>query len=155
MEKEKAKPYDRGELEGTKEKKYFVNMIICKIEKIIKKKRGERLKREAKIAYLKLMQGIIYMNKPEQILNIMYNYKVELSYVKNNTIEELITEKMKEKTDEELSKRVPEPKEIKQIKYQEIRYVPTNRIIENVEGWNEISTKIKQVIKLVPENIEI
>ena len=30
--------------------------------------------------YLKLMQGIVYTNKPEQILNIIYNYKVELEY---------------------------------------------------------------------------
>ena len=150
--------------------------------------------------YLKLMKGIVYTNKPEQILNIIHNYKEELeydkkdeelnkvkeleeylrnnidgllryqyklgfsikeinkliekyptlgteesqmycccrkrmkrnrtswsligaeamlkviSYVKNNTIEDLITGKMKEKIDEELSKRIPEPKKIKKIK---------------------------------------
>lgn len=175
--------------------------------------------------YLKLMQGIVYTNKPEQILNIIYNYKVELeydkkedelnkvkelekylknniegllryqyklrfsieelnkmidkyptlgteesqmycccrkrmkrnrtswsevgaeamlkviSYVKSNTIEDIITGKMKEKIDEELAKRVPKPKKIKKIKYEEMKYVSTNRIIENVEGWKKIRIK--------------
>ncbi len=184
----------------------------------IQKKIYEAVKEE----YLELMQGIVYTDKPEQILNIIYNYKVELeydkkedelnkvkeleeyiknniegllryqyklgfsieelnkiiekyptlgteesqmycccrkrmkrnrtswselgaeamlkviSYVKSNTIEDLITGKMKEKIDEELSKRVPEPKKIKKIKYKEMRYIVTNRIIENVEGWKKL-----------------
>lgn len=321
MEQEKAKLYDRGELEGTKEKE----IIFCEHDGIYfylqdrknnKEKRGERLKKEAKIGiihegkatrytndkklinkqvvatigtakefkklmdveigtkyneskikriivngdgsdwthsivegpkeifqldmahiqkkiydtvkdeeYLKLMQGIVYTNKPEQILNIIYNYKVELeydkkeeelnkvkelekylknnieglmryqyklgfsieelnkmidkyptlgteesqmycccrkrmkrnrtswselgaeamlkviSYVKSNTIEDIITGKMKEKINEELAKRVPEPKKIKKIKYEEMRYVATNRIIENVEGWKKLRIK--------------
>lgn len=60
-------------------------------------------------------------------------------------IEDLITGKMKEKIDEELSKRVPEPKKIKKIKYEKIRYVSTNRIIENVEGWKK--QKIKSLLR--------
>ena len=321
IEQEKARLYDRGELEGTKEQE----MIFCEHDGIYfylqdrknnKEKRGERLKKEAKIGvihegketryrndkklihkqvvattgtakefkklmdveigtkyneskikriivngdgagwthsivegpkeifqldmahiqkkiydavkdeeYLKLMRGIVYTNKPEQILNIIYNYKVELehdkkedelnkvkeleeylknniegllryqyklgfsieelnkmiykyptlgteesqmycccrkrmkrnrtswselgaeamlkviSYVKSNTIEDIITGKMKEKIDEELAKRVPEPKKIKKIKYEEMRYVATNRIIENVEGWKKLRIK--------------
>lgn len=321
MEQEKAKLYDRGELEGTKEKE----IIFCEHDGIYfylqdrknnKEKRKERLKREAKIGvihegketrymndkklinkrvvatigtakefkklmdveigtkyneskikkiivngdgagwthsivegskeifqldmahiqkkiydavkdeeYLKLMKGIVYTNKPEEILNIIHNYKEELeydkkdeelnkvkeleeyirnnidgllryqyklgfsieeinnlieeyptlgteesqmycccrkrmkrnrtswsllgaeamlkviSYVKNDEIEDLITGKMKEKIDEELSKRIPEPKKIKKIKYEEMRYVGTNRIIENVEGWKKLRIK--------------
>ena len=52
---------------------------------------------------------------------------------------------MKEKIDEELSKRVPEPKKIKKIRNEEIRYVSTNRIIENVEGWKK--QKIKNLLR--------
>ena len=68
-----------------------------------------------------------------------------ISYVKSNTIEDLITGKMKEKIDKELSKRVPEPKKIKKVKYEEIRYVSTNRIIENVEGWKK--QRIKSLLR--------
>lgn len=321
MEKEKARLYERGELEGTREK----DMIFCEHDGIYfymqdrknnKEKRKERLKREAKIGvihegkearntndkrlinkqivatigtakefkklvdveigikynesklkriivngdgagwthsivegakeifqldmahiqkkiydavkekeYLKLMQGIVYTSQPEQIFNIIYNYKVELEYdkkeeelnkvieleeylknneegllryqyrlgfkieelnqlmdtypslgteesqmycccrkrmkrnrtswslmgaeamlkvishIKSNTLEEIVTGKMKEKIEEELSKRVVEPKKIKKIKYQEMKYSTKNSIIENVEGWKKLRIK--------------
>lgn len=179
--------------------------------------------------YKKMMKEIVYTNKPEEILNIIYNYKVELehdkkeeelnkvieleeylrnnkegllryqyrlgfeiedlnklidqyptlgteesqmycccrkrmkrnrtswsiigaeamlkviSYVKSNTLKEIITGKMKEKIEEELSQRVPEPRKVKKIKYKEMKYASTNSIIENVEGWKKL--RIKNLLK--------
>lgn len=64
-----------------------------------------------------------------------------ISYVKSNVIEELITGEMKERIEEELSQREPEPKKIKKVKYQEMLYASTNSIIESVSGWKKLRIK--------------
>lgn len=50
----------------------------------------------------------------------------------NGTIEGVITKKAEEKIKEELVQRIPEPKKVVKQKYEEIRYVGTARILENV-----------------------
>ncbi len=50
----------------------------------------------------------------------------------NGTLEEVITKKAEEKIKEELAQRIPEPKKVVKQKYEEIRYVGTDRILENV-----------------------
>ena len=166
--------------------------------------------------YLRQMQQIVYTEKPQNIFNLIYNYKVELEYdnnqtelekvkelekyLKNNeagilryqyklgykeeqlkeieqelpslgseesqmycvcrdrmkknrtswslegaesmlkvimnkmngTIKEIITKKAEEKIKEELAQRIPEPKKVIKTKYEEIRYVGTARILENI-----------------------
>jgi len=68
-----------------------------------------------------------------------------ISYVKSNEIDNLITGKMKEKIEEELAQRVPEPKKIKKVKTHKMLYASTNSIIENVEGWKKL--KIKNLLR--------
>ena len=50
----------------------------------------------------------------------------------NGTIKEIITKKAEEKIKEELAQRIPEPKKVIKTKYEEIRYVGTARILENI-----------------------
>ena len=50
----------------------------------------------------------------------------------NGTIKEIITKKAEKKIKEELSQRIPEPKKIVKTKYEEMRYVGTVRILENI-----------------------
>lgn len=50
----------------------------------------------------------------------------------NGTIKEIITKKAEEKIKKELAERIPEPKKVTKIKYEEIRYVGTARILENI-----------------------
>jgi len=50
----------------------------------------------------------------------------------NGTIKEIITKRAEEKIKEELAQRVPEPKKVAKIKYEEIKYAGTAKIIENV-----------------------
>lgn len=50
----------------------------------------------------------------------------------NGTIKEIISRKAEEKIKEELAQRIPEPKKVIKQKYEEIRYVGTARILENV-----------------------
>lgn len=57
-----------------------------------------------------------------------------IMYKMNNTIKEIITKKAEEKIKEELSKRIPEPKKVSKIRYEEIRYAGTNEIASNFKG---------------------
>ena len=50
----------------------------------------------------------------------------------NGTITEIITKRAEEKIKEELAQRIPEPKKVTKIKYEEIRNVGTARILENI-----------------------
>ena len=50
----------------------------------------------------------------------------------NGTIDEIITKKAEKKIKEELAERIPEPKKVIKKKYEEIRYVGTARILENI-----------------------
>lgn len=50
----------------------------------------------------------------------------------NGTIKEIITKKAEEKIKEELAQRIPEPRKVIKTKYEEIRYVGTARILENI-----------------------
>lgn len=57
-----------------------------------------------------------------------------IMYKMNNTIKEIITKKAEEKIKEELSQRIPEPKKVSKIRYEEIRYAGTNEIASNFKG---------------------
>ena len=50
----------------------------------------------------------------------------------NGTIKEIITKKAEEKIKEELAQRIPEPTKVVKTKQEEIRYVGTARILENI-----------------------
>lgn len=50
----------------------------------------------------------------------------------NGELGEVITKKAEEKIKEELAQRIPDPKKVVKQKYEEIRYVGTARILENV-----------------------
>jgi len=50
----------------------------------------------------------------------------------NGTITEIITKRAEEKIKEELAQRIPEPKKVVKTKYEEMRYVGTVRILENI-----------------------
>lgn len=50
----------------------------------------------------------------------------------NGTITEIITKKAEKKIKEELAQRVPEPKKVIKKQYEEMRYVGTTKILENI-----------------------
>ena len=172
--------------------------------------------------YKEIMSGIVKTNKPEEIFNIIYNYKVELeydenqeelekvndlekylennrkgllryqyelglteeeiekleeteyrnlgteesqmycgcrkrmkknrtswsdrgaeamvkviSYIKSNLLEDLITRKMEENIQRELSERVPEPQKIRRIKIGKIKFATKNSILESLTGFKK------------------
>ena len=172
--------------------------------------------------YKEMMSGIVKTNKPEEIFNIIYNYKVELeydknqeelervndlekylennrkgllryqyelglteeeiekleeteyrnlgteesqmycgcrkrmkknrtswsdrgaeamvkviSYIKSNLLEDLITRKMEENIQRELSERVPEPQKIRRIKIGKIKFATKNSILESLTGFKK------------------
>ena len=172
--------------------------------------------------YKELMSGIVKTNKPEDIFNIIYNYKVELeydenkeelekvkelekyldnnrkgllryqydlglteeeivkleeteyrnlgteesqmycgcrkrmkknrtswsdrgaeamvkviSYIKSNLLEDLITGKVEESIQKELSERIPEPKKVKRIKIEKVKFATKNSILENLTGFKK------------------
>lgn len=64
----------------------------------------------------------------------------------NQTIEEIITKKAESRIKEELQQRVPEPKRRLENKYNEIRYIDTNRIMENITKKN-IKNEINELLK--------
>ncbi len=64
----------------------------------------------------------------------------------NGTIKEIITRKAEEKIKEELAQRVPEPKKISKIKYQEIRYAGTAKILENITS-DTIKQEMKEILR--------
>lgn len=55
----------------------------------------------------------------------------------NGTIVEIITRKAEEKIKEELAQRIPEPKKVKKIKYNEIPYVEKYKIASNFTGYSK------------------
>ena len=55
-----------------------------------------------------------------------------IMYKMNGTIQEIITKKAEEKIREELAKRIAEPKKVAKIKYEEIKYAGTAKILENI-----------------------
>ena len=172
--------------------------------------------------YKEMMSGIVKTNKPEEIFNIIYNYKVELeydknqeelekvkdlekyldnnrkgllryqyelglteeeiekleeteyrnlgteesqmycgcrkrmkknrtswsdrgaeamvkviSYIKSNLLEDLITRKMEENIQRELSERVPEPQKIRKVKIGKIKFATKNSILESLTGFRK------------------
>lgn len=64
----------------------------------------------------------------------------------NGTIREIITKKAEKKIKEELAERIPEPKKVAKKKYEEMRYVGTGRILENV-GQEKIKEDIKNILR--------
>ena len=64
----------------------------------------------------------------------------------NGTIKEIITKKAEEKIKEEIAKRVPEPKKVVKRKYEEIRYVGTAKILENITR-NYTKENIKNLLR--------
>lgn len=50
----------------------------------------------------------------------------------NGTISEIINRKAERKIKEELAQRVPEPKKVVKKKYEELKYVGTAKILENI-----------------------
>ncbi|MCI8654654.1 MAG: hypothetical protein HFJ48_02100 [Clostridia bacterium] len=64
----------------------------------------------------------------------------------NGTIKEIITKKAEKKIKEELAERIPEPKKVAKKKYEEMRYVGTGRILENV-GQEKIKEDIKNILR--------
>ena len=57
-----------------------------------------------------------------------------IMYKMNGTILEVITKKAEEKIKEELAQRIPEPKKVKKIKYNEIPYAEKYKIASNFVG---------------------
>ena len=57
-----------------------------------------------------------------------------IMYKMNGTILEVITRKAEEKIKEELAQRMPEPKKIKKIKYNEIPYAEKYKVANNFVG---------------------
>ena len=55
----------------------------------------------------------------------------------NKTIKEVITKKAEEKIKEELAERIPEPKKVKKIKYNEIPYTEKYKIANNFVGYRK------------------
>lgn len=55
-------------------------------------------------------------------------------YRMNGTIIEVITRKAEEKIKEELAQRIPEPKKVKKIKYEEIPYAEKYQLANNFVG---------------------
>lgn len=64
----------------------------------------------------------------------------------NGTITEMITKKAEKKIKEELAERIPEPKKVAKKKYEEMKYVGTGRILENV-GQEDIKENIKNILR--------
>lgn len=56
-------------------------------------------------------------------------------YKMNGTIVEIITKKAEEKIKEELAQRIPEPRKVKKIKYNEIPYAEKYKIANNFTGY--------------------
>lgn len=57
-----------------------------------------------------------------------------IMYKMNGTIVEIITKKAEEKIKEELAQRIPEPKKVKKIKYNEIAYAEKYKVANNFVG---------------------
>ena len=60
-----------------------------------------------------------------------------ISYIKSNLLEDLITRKMEENIQRELSERVPEPQKIRRIKIGKIKFATKNSILESLTGFKK------------------
>lgn len=60
-----------------------------------------------------------------------------ISYIKSNLLEDLITRKMEENIQRELSERVPEPQKIRKVKIGKIKFATKNSILESLTGFRK------------------
>ena len=68
-----------------------------------------------------------------------------ISYIKSNLLEDLITGKMKESIQKELSERIEEPKKVKKIKLGKVKKATQNSILESLTG--EGKQKVKDLLR--------
>lgn len=68
-----------------------------------------------------------------------------ISYIKSNSLEDLITGEMEKSIQKELSERIEEPKKVKKIKLGKIKYVTQNSILENLTGYRK--QKVKDLLR--------
>ena len=64
-----------------------------------------------------------------------------ISYIKSNLLDDLITGKMEESIQKELSERIKEPKKVKKIKIGKIKYATQNSILESLTGVRKLKVK--------------
>ena len=64
-----------------------------------------------------------------------------ISYIKSNLLDDLITGKMEESIQKELSERIEEPKKVKKIKIGKIKYATQNSILESLTGVRKLKVK--------------
>jgi len=64
-----------------------------------------------------------------------------ISYIKSNLLDDLITGKMEENIQKELSERIEEPKKVKKIKTEKIKYATKNSILESLTGFRRLKVK--------------
>ena len=68
-----------------------------------------------------------------------------ISYIKSNSLEDLITGKMKKSIQKELSERIEEPKKVKKIKLGKVKKATQNSILESLTG--EGKQKVKDLLR--------
>ena len=68
-----------------------------------------------------------------------------ISYIKSNSLEDLITGKMKSSIQKELSERIEEPKKVKKIKLGKVKKATQNSILESLTG--EGKQKVKDLLR--------
>ncbi len=60
-----------------------------------------------------------------------------ISYIKSNLLDDLITGKMEDAIQKELSERIDEPRKVKKIKLGKIKYATQNSIVESLTGYRK------------------
>lgn len=60
-----------------------------------------------------------------------------ISYIKSNLLDDIITKRMEKAIQEELSKRIEEPKKVRKIKLGKIKYATQNSILESLTGYRK------------------
>lgn len=111
--------------------------------------------------YLRKMSEIVKTDKPKEIFNIIYNYKVELEsdkkydelakvkeleiYLKNNELEDLLIGELEKKLENEINTRIPQAKKIKKKNIGKIRNVTRRIISDNLSDFSKL--KLKDIIK--------
>lgn len=68
-----------------------------------------------------------------------------ISYIKSNTLEDLISKKMEKAIQKELSERIEETKKIRKIKIGKIKYATKNSIIESLTGFRK--QKVNELLR--------
>ena len=69
-----------------------------------------------------------------------------ISYVKSNTIDDLITGELEKKVENEVKSRIPQPIKIKKVKLGKIRTASKNIIIDSLSEFNRLY--VKDLLKL-------